>query len=256
MFQEAEFEEGSVPVLDEASGDADFSFAFQPIIDLERLTVVGQEALVRGAFGESAETIMNSIQGEGRQLFDQACQQRALDIAGRLGIDVSLHLNCSSVTPDNFDATLASIVDAAQESGVDPDRVVLEFARLEPLGTPRELDEIRRKAHQAGLQVLADNFGATEVALKRLVVFQPDWLKLDRNLVQRIHCSDRRQALVHGVLATCRMLGIDVVATGVEETDELDWLRGAGVRYFQGYLFSRPAFETLPKFDPARLDPA
>ena len=227
----------------------DFSFAFQPIVDLDRLEVVGQEALVRGPFGEAADSVLQMVRPEIRQLFEKACRKRVLQLAGRLGLDVPLHINSSAITPANLDEVLDSTCELAKANGIDPSNVVFEFGRLEPLGSPRELDETRERCNRAGIRVLADNYGASEVGLKRLVVFQPNWLKLDRNLIQRIHCSQRRQALVHGLLATCRMLEIKVIASGIEEEDELDWLHGAGVRYAQGYLLGRPSFESLPGFD-------
>lgn len=232
----------------------EFSFAFQPIVDLDRLEIVGQEALVRGPFGEAADSVLQTVRPEIRQLFDKACRKLVMQLAGRLGLDVSLHINSSAITPANLDEVLDSTRELAEANGVDPSSVVFEFGRLEPLGSPRELDDVRARCNRAGIRVLADNYGASEVGLKRLVVFQPDWLKLDRNLIQRIHCSSRRQALVHGLLATCRKLGTEVIASGIEEEDELDWLHGAGVCYAQGYLLGRPSFESLPAFDRSRFE--
>lgn len=239
------------PSFDDVASD--FSFAYQPIVALDRADVVGHEALVRGASGESASEVLGSIRPDSRHRFDEACRHRALDVAARLGMVGALHINCSAVTPERMEATLASTREAADEYGIDPSRIVLEFDRLEPLGSPRELDRVRKVANDAGFRVLADNFGASEVGMKRLVVFQPQWLKLDRNLVERIHVSERRQALIGGVLATCRMLDIDVIAGGIEDPHELEWLKDAGVRYGQGYLLGRPIFESVPRFDPERL---
>lgn len=241
------------PAPETDGADADFSFAFQPIVDLETAGVVGHEALVRGAAGESAGDVLGSIGPDSRHRFDEACRHRALDVASRLTLDGALHINCSTIIPERLEATLDSTREAAEEFGIDPTRVVLEFSRLEPLGSPRDLDRARETANRAGFAVLADNFGASEVGMKRLVVFQPQWLKLDRNLVQRIHASERRQALVGGLLATCRMLSIDVIAGGIEQPEELEWLKNAGVRYAQGYLLGRPTFESVPRFDPERL---
>lgn len=237
------------------AGDAaeEFSFAFQPIVDLDRMEIIGQEALVRGPFGEAADSVLQMVRPEIRQLFDLACRKRVVQLAGRLKLDVALHINSSAITPANLDEVLESTIAAAEAHGLAPSQLVFEFGRLEPLGSPRELNEVRDRCNEVGIQVLADNYGASEVGLKRLVVFQPNWLKLDRNLIQRIHCSQRRQALVHGLLATCRMLDIEVIASGIEDEDELDWLQGAGVGYAQGYLLGRPSFESLPRLDASCL---
>jgi EAL domain-containing protein (putative c-di-GMP-specific phosphodiesterase class I) len=56
-----------------------------------------------------------------------------------------------------------------------------------------------------------------------------------------------RQILVEATLQMCRKLNIRVIAEGIETTGELDALRDMGVELFQGYLFAKPGFETLPE---------
>lgn len=221
--------------------DTSFGFAFQPLIELKTGKTIGHEALVRGLSGESAATVIEAIRPENRYYFDQACRMRALSAAARRGIESALHLNCSEISPDNLAMSFDATVECAREHCIDPGRIVLEFGNLEMLGNPRQLDKAREMAHTAGLRVLADNVGAGEVGLKRLAVFRPDFVKLDRSLIRGIYTSARRQAIVHGVMATCKALGIDAIATGIERTEELRWLEAAGVRLAQGFLFGRPS---------------
>ena len=55
--------------------------------------------------------------------------------------------------------------------------------------------------------------------------------------------------IVDGVIKMCGALGITVIAEGIETTGELAALKELGVRYIQGFLFAKPAFEVLPKID-------
>lgn len=225
--------------------DAGFSFAFQPLVEIDNLETVGHEALVRGLSGESAASVIAAIRPENRYYFDQACRMRALKAAARRGIDFALHLNCSQVSPDNLALSIDATVECALEHGIEPGRIVLEFGNLEMLGNPRQLDKAREMAHVAGMRVLADNVGVGEVGLKRLAVFRPDFAKLDRSLIQGVDRSVRRQAIVLGVVATCRALGIEVIATGIEREEELDWVRDTGIRLAQGFYFAHPAFNPV-----------
>src|SRR5690606_27108846 len=81
----------------------------------------------------------------------------------------------------------------------------------------------------AGLTLLAD--------------FTPDFIKLDMALIRDIHLSRSRQAIVKGMLHTCRDMGVTVIAEGIESARERDFLYEAGVRLMQGYLFGKPAFQ-------------
>ena len=225
--------------------DSSFSFAFQPIVAIENLQLHGNEALVRGLSEESAASIMNAIRPENQFFFDQACRMRALEFAGRLNMTGFIHLNCTQLRQENFAASLSATLSWCDRCQIDSKRVVLELNDLKPLGGPRQLNNFRVQAEQAGFKVLADNFGATEVGLKRLAVLSPEFVKLDRSLVRGIDRSLRRQAIVQGIVSTCRTLGVEVIANGVEHIEEADWLREAGVRFGQGYLFARPTFEKL-----------
>lgn len=221
--------------------DTSFRFAFQPLVEIDTGNAIGHEALVRGLAGESAATVIDAIRPENRYYFDQACRLRAIRAAARRGISSALHLNCSQISPENLAMSIDATVECARQHRIDPSRIVLEFGNLEMLGNPRQLDKARDMAHSAKLRVLADNVGAGEVGLKRLAVFRPDFAKLDRSLIRRIDSSARRQAIVHGVIATCNALGIDAIATGIERREELRWLESAGLKLAQGFLFGRPS---------------
>lgn len=220
--------------------DVGIRFAFQPLVDEGSGETIGHEALVRGCRGESPAQIIASVRPENLFYFDQACRLGAIREASRLGLTGDLHINCTEVDPENLEAALSSTADVVQASGFEPQQIVLEFNSLERLGNPRQLARVRARANDFGFRVAADNFGTGEAGLKRLAVLRPEYVKLDRELIAGIDGSLRRQAMVLGVLASCKVLGIVPIASGVEHQSELAWLRQAGVGHFQGYYFGHP----------------
>lgn len=223
--------------------DAEFTFAFQPMVRMDSMEILGHEALVRGLSGESAGSVLSAIRPENRFGFDQACRVRAIETAQRKRVPGTLYLNCSFVESDSLESVVAATRQSAEDCGIDPRRIALEFNSFEQLGNARQLDAARRAVKAAGMRAVIDNLGSGEVGLKRLVAFRPDEIKLDRSLIAGIDRSPRRQAIVLGLVQTCRALDIDVIATGIERREERDWLAGAGVASGQGYLFGRPEFE-------------
>lgn len=220
--------------------DVGIRFAFQPLVDAATGERTGHEALVRGCSGESPEQIVASVRPENLFYFDQACRLGAIREAARLGLTGDLHVNCTEIDPDNLDAALESTAEAARRCGFGCGRIVLEFNSLERLGNPRQLSAVRERANRHGFRVAADNFGTGEAGLKRLAVLRPEFVKFDRELINGIHNSPRRQAMVLGVVASCRALSIRPIAAGVEHAPEIEWLRQAGIDSFQGYYFGRP----------------
>jgi EAL domain-containing protein (putative c-di-GMP-specific phosphodiesterase class I) len=97
-----------------------------------------------------------------------------------------------------------------------------------------------------GIKLAIDDFGAGYSGLNLLAEFQPDYVKIDMNLVRGIEKHGPRQAIVRGITQVCGDLGIDVIAEGVETMKEFSWFEDHGIRLFQGYLFAKPAFEKFP----------
>ena len=94
-----------------------------------------------------------------------------------------------------------------------------------------------------------DDFGAGYAGLNLLADFQPDIVKLDMALIRHIDTDRARQTIVGAMAAIGTLLGIAVIAEGVEQPREALVLHHLGISLMQGYLFARPGFEMLPQVD-------
>jgi EAL domain-containing protein (putative c-di-GMP-specific phosphodiesterase class I) len=101
-----------------------------------------------------------------------------------------------------------------------------------------------------GIRLHIDDFGTGYSSLSALHRFPISALKIDRSFVSRIGVSGAKaEEMIETIVALSHRLGIEVIAEGVETTDQLDYLRGIGCNYAQGYLFSRP----VPAHDARQL---
>ncbi len=222
------------------------SFAFQPIVNANAKAITAYEALVRGPENQSADTVLRNIPQPELATFDEECRKAALGLAERLGVRCDLNLN---LLPQGFRADrdcLASTLDMAIVHGFAPERLVLEVTEGEVLGNQDRFTELVGIYRGLGMRVAVDDFGSGYSGLNVLADFQPDQIKLDKNLVRRIHSQGPRQAIVRAILQVCRDLGIELIAEGIESNEEYHWLRDEGVELFQGFLFAHPLFEALP----------
>jgi EAL domain-containing protein (putative c-di-GMP-specific phosphodiesterase class I) len=233
----------AAPPLDEFP--LSFSHAFQPIVDVDANVVFAHEALVRGPNGEGAGAVFGRVGADDLGAFDRASQLRALRLAGRLGLDTHLSLNTLPQTITASRPILTDLLATAGGVSVDQSRIVLEITESEAVVDLARFGRAVDDCRGAGLKLALDDFGAGYSGLNLLADFQPDMIKLDMNLVRSIESRGPRQSIVRAIQSVCEDLGIDVIAEGVETRDELEWLRGAGIRLFQGFLFARPAFEAL-----------
>ena len=233
----------------------DFSMAFQPIVDLEDGSVFAHEALVRGTKGEPAGSVLGRITPDNRFAFDQRCRVRAVEMAAALGITTNLHINFMPNAVYEPRQCIRSTLDAAARTGFPIGRIVFETTEDERVHEPDRLKAILSVYKHQGFMTAIDDFGAGYSGLNLLADFQPDIVKLDMALVRGIDANAARRTIVGGIVGICRMLGIRVVAEGVETTAEARTLRNLGITLMQGFLFAKPAFEALPPVDLTALGP-
>ena len=230
----------------------DFSFAFQPILDLSVGGIVSYEALVRGLNGEGAGSVFANVNPNNLYAFDQNCRTKAIELAARLGLDKQLNINFSPNAVYQPELCIRTTLQAAQTYDFPRERIVFEVTEGEQIKDRAHLKRILDYYKGIGFTTAIDDFGAGYSGLNLLAEFQPDIIKVDRELITDIHSNRPRQATVHGIHTVCRDLGIRMLAEGVETAEEFRWLRDNGVELFQGYYFARPGFQTLPEV-PAEL---
>ncbi|WP_053573038.1 EAL domain-containing protein [Caballeronia cordobensis] len=224
----------------------DLSFAFQPIVDTRTGGAYAHEALVRGANGESAGTVLAEIDEANRYHFDQRCRTVAIEQAALLNMGGYLSINFMPNAVYQPDACIRSTLEAAERFQFASDRIIFETVEGESIISRSHLVDIFRAYRRFGFQTAIDDFGAGYSGLTLLTEFQPDLIKLDMELVRGIDTDSVRQSIARGVLSMCSDLGIRVIAEGIETRGERDFFAANGVTLMQGYFFAKPAFRSIP----------
>lgn len=222
------------------------TMAFQPIINLSTGQVFAHEALVRGAGGESAGSLLARLNDDNRYTFDQSCRVKALEWAARLQLPAMLSINFMPNAVYKAETCIRATLEAAQRYGFALERIIFEVTEQEQVQDIDHVAGILRAYRKQGFMTAIDDFGAGYAGLNLLVDFQPDLIKLDMHLIRGIDRDPVRQVLVESTLQMSRKLGIEVIAEGIETREELAVLRAFGIELFQGYLFAKPGFECLP----------
>ncbi len=221
----------------------DFSYAFQPIVDVQARRVFAHEALVRGPGGEPAGSVLSQVNDDNRYSFDQACREKAIRMAAMRALPSYLSINFLPNAIYRPEVCIRSTLQAAREHGFPVGRIIFETVEGEQVSDGKWLAEVLGEYRRIGFKTAIDDFGAGFAGLNLLADFQPDIVKLDMALVRGIDHDRPRQAIVAGVVGICRQLRIDVIAEGVETRDEARCLADLGIVLMQGYGFGRPQFE-------------
>lgn len=224
---------------------------FQPIVDLKSRMVQGYEALVRwehpqrgllmpNQFINVAETT-GLIRPLGLWVMRQACVTLASSTLRPFESDLSVHVNLSSVQLGDADLAfkVASILEA---SFLSPDQLTIELTES-VLVADIEIGMRRlRELKAVGVRLAIDDFGTGYSSLNYLEHLPVDCLKLDRSFVSQLDTAGaKRRGLVSAVVQMGVLLGMEIVAEGIEQESELELLLELGCTLGQGYLLGRPA---------------
>ncbi len=230
-----------------APAPADFSFAFQPIVDIRTRRIFSYEALLRGTNQESAWQVLSSIPSGGLNDLDSRSRLFAIQMAASLQLTSHLNLNMVPSSAMNQPSSIPDVLETAEKYGLRPEQIILEVLESEVVDDLDAFAATIRQYRQTKLRFAIDDFGAGHAGLNMLAEFQPNLIKLDMNLLRGVDNKGPRQAIIKGIMVTATDLGIDVIAEGVETPDEFMWLRDEGIWLFQGYLFAKPTFAQLSK---------
>ncbi|MGB3544311.1 sensor domain-containing phosphodiesterase [Rubrivirga sp.] len=222
---------------------------FQPIVDLETGAIAGFEALVRWDHPErgvmppalflSLAEETGAIADIDRWILKRTCEEVSTWGAEALDSMAYVSVNCSDKTFLG-EGLVAYARQTADDTGLNPDCLVLELTERAVVDL-EAAQSVVAAAHDKGLRVAIDDFGAGFSSLGLLHALPVDGVKIDRSFVSDLENSAPARAVVRAVVRLSGELGMRAVAEGIETPGQLRALREAGAHFGQGYLFAKPA---------------
>jgi diguanylate cyclase (GGDEF)-like protein len=224
-----------------------FRLVYQPIYNLDDLTLVGVEALLRWV--HPTQGLMQpdefipileqtgQIREVGSWVLSQACEQMAAWHAQGDALVISVNVSGRQL---DSDAIVGHIRDALDSSGLDATSLILEVTETALMRNAEATVERLQAIKALGVRIAVDDFGTGYSSLAYLQRFPVDCLKIDRSFTHAITTSPESKALISTLVQLGKDLGLTTLAEGVETADQIDHLRGESVNEAQGFIFSRP----------------
>ncbi|TQK03476.1 bifunctional diguanylate cyclase/phosphodiesterase [Herbaspirillum sp. SJZ107] len=234
--------------LGRAIQNGELELHYQPKLDLATERVIGVEALVRwrhptrgvvgpGEFIPLAEQ-NGLIVPMSLWIIDQACAELAR--WRTLGIEsVTMAVNLSSRLFTTV-GLVQAIADMLRRHDLPGDLLDLEVTESGSMADPLLAARLMNELKLLGATISVDDFGTGYSSLSYLKDFPVDTIKIDRSFVVGMLESDGTLAILQGMMATARRLGLKIVAEGVETAAQRDLLRREQCDIVQGFLYSRP----------------
>jgi len=153
--------------------------------------------------------------------------------------DIFLCLNLSVKQLLHSDI-VADINDAAKQTGMPLENIHLEITESVFIDESTYASAVINEFKKRGIHISIDDFGTGYSSLRYLDQFAIDLIKIDKELVQKITTQETSLYIVESMLSLNQRLGIQVVAEGIEEVDQLRFLQQMNCHLGQGFMFSKP----------------
>jgi diguanylate cyclase (GGDEF)-like protein len=228
----------------------EFVVHYQPVMDIRTGFITGVEALVRWNHPErgllAPAQFLSEAEASGhvvhidRWVLREACRQvRAWQRRVPGAEHLSVHVNLS---PRGLQqpGLAEEIGETVRASGLAPDDLVLEITETTLVHDADAAAIELSKLKDLHVELALDDFGTGFSSLSHLYEFPIDIIKIDRSFIASLGVDARRPELVKALVELGKTLGLVVVAEGVEQAVQLDYLRSIGCERAQGYYFAKP----------------
>jgi diguanylate cyclase (GGDEF)-like protein len=224
-----------------------FRLVYQPIYNLDDLSVVGVEALLRWA--HPAEGLLGpdefipileqtgQIREIGVWVLEQACKQMAVWHSRGDTLNLSVNISGRQLEDDRI---VEHIRHALRSSGLPPAALIIEVTEGALMRDEAAAALRMRAIKDLGVSLAVDDFGTGYSSLAYLQQFPIDCIKIDKSFTNAMATSPESLTLVRTLVRLGQDLGLKTLAEGVETMGEMDVLRADRVNEAQGYLFAQP----------------
>lgn len=229
-------------------GSGDFSVHYQPIVD-ENGTIKALEALIRWTHPEMGFIPPDRFIGIaedtrlilpiGKWVMETACRSlKKLHLLGNSDLYMSINISTLQLEREDLAANVKAILEKFK---LDPTSLTLELTETGVMTYPETAIRKMKLLLEVnkGLRIAIDDFGTGYSSLSYLSKFPVKNLKIDKSFVGNMDDSNNIK-IINSILSLGQNLGLNIIAEGVEEKSQLEYLAKRGCHYFQGYYFYKP----------------
>jgi EAL domain-containing protein (putative c-di-GMP-specific phosphodiesterase class I) len=219
---------------------------YQPIVSLQQKgEVFGYEALTRTLdrtwFPGPMELFLFADQEGLNYPLDRLAREKAIEGCRPLKQKQKLFINVMAQIMEDPCFSPGKTLSLLEQHGLSPHHVVFEITERSSIADFGSVKKALEHYRSQGYQIAIDDVGAGYSSLQSIVELRPDYLKVDRSIIQNIHLDEVKEHILNTLVQLACKMNISIIAEGIELEEELAKVREMGIAYAQGYLLGRPA---------------
>jgi len=226
----------------------EFVLHYQPQVDALSGEIIGTEALLRWEHPERGQVMPGDfistaedsglILPIGEWVLREACRQnKAWQNAGLKAVPVAVNVSARQFSSAELEDSVRRVL---AETGLSSQYLGIELTETCVMERPEQAAATLTALSLLGIQVSLDDFGTGYSSLGSLKRMPIDMLKIDQSFVRDITTDNNDTAIIIAIIAMGHSLGLRIIAEGVDQVDQLRFLRANGCDQIQGFLISRP----------------
>jgi diguanylate cyclase (GGDEF)-like protein len=231
---------------------------YQPQVNADNGSLTGFEALMRWNHPEKGMIKPNEfvpiaeetglISPLGKWLINTACQHgKQLIASGLENITIGINISAIQLRENTF---VDDVTNALKSSGLDPTSLEIELTESILMDDSELVIKKVNQLKSLGIHIAIDDFGTGFSSMSYLKSFPVSKLKIDKSFILGLPKSSEDMAIVRAIIAMAHGLNINVIAEGVERSDQVELLRHYDCDMFQGYYYAKPmAFNDVLKLN-------
>jgi EAL domain-containing protein (putative c-di-GMP-specific phosphodiesterase class I) len=200
------------------------------------------EFLIRGPQGTNLEKpwvlFEYARQKQAEMVLDRACLCLHLEAASRVSGDFLISVNVQAVTISRDSEFPEWIESVADISSIPLHRIILEIADHASVWDRSNFVASITALQKKGVRIALDNFGSRSSGWQFLLHCQPDLFKIDSSIIHGIATDPRRQLVLESIAFLTKRAGAIPIACGIDNHEDLEFIKHAGIEVGQGFLFS------------------
>lgn len=231
-----------------ALNNKEFKMYLQPKVDLNTKELYGAEALVRWIHPEKGLippiNFIPLFERNGfvievdRCIWKQACEYlEARKSEGKKLFPISVNVSRLHMYNDLF---IEELIMLTKKHNIEPQYLELELTESACYNNEQRFKEVTAKLKEAGFTISMDDFGTGYSSLNMLRHLSVDILKLDMGFIKDTINDKRGQIVINNIISMANQLNMITIAEGIEREEQAEFLRNAGCKIAQGYLYGKP----------------
>lgn len=224
-----------------------FELFYQPVVRLDNHDIAFVEVLIRwhhprrGMLGPdefiSYAQETGLIVDIGEWVVNQACAQAKQWNDAGFRMAISVNLSARQLVPQNF---VGMVQQALATTGLPANRLIIEITEqmyLENITSNlKQIGELK----SMGIKISLDDFGTGYSSLNYVMRFAPQYLKIDRSIINRIDTNEEQNMAIKTIIGLSKIIPMQIIAEGVEQKNQELFLRSSACELGQGFLFCQP----------------